>query len=453
MDADILTLFSLPRLEAQVIGEVISESDNIARIVTILRPEHFTEAPYRAIYERLCSMYDRGEVIDLITATNACKGLQMPENKRVSAVLAECMGGMADASAIERHAQILVENHIRRTIYVGAQGIAGKAKSSGEDIADLLNALNNLADESNGAITGGRAKHIGELVKQSIENAEERQRKAKAHQSLGITTGLKMLDEATGGWRPSQLIVLAARPAMGKTSVMLHLALSAARQGKAVCIYSLEMSDVSLTDRLLIAVADVDAERFRSGNITADDWKRITAAQTEIDTLPIYIDDNPTASMSYIRTRSKILQKRGKCDIIFADYLQLVDTSIGKNRNREQEVAAASRSAKMIAKELKVPFVLLSQLSRKVEDRADKMPQLSDIRESGAIEQDADAVIFIHRPSYYGEQIIPTKDGEIKAEGAGVLNIAKQRDGATGNVYFSHNYALTRLSDYVATPF
>ena len=273
--------------------------------------------------------------------------------------------------------------------------------------------------------------------------------RAQSGQSLGITTGIHSLDNVTGGWKPSQLIVLAARPAMGKTAVMLHFALSASRQGKAVCIFSLEMSDVSLTDRLLLAVSGVDAERYRTGLLTPDDWRRISEAEATMQGLPLYIDDKPTVTMHYIRAQSMLLQKRGRCDIIFIDYLQLADTSTGKNRNREQEIANASRSAKMIAKELSVPVVLLSQLSRKVEDRADKTPQLSDLRESGAIEQDADIVAFIHRPAYYGDKtIITPKGNEINASGVGVLTLAKQRDGATAGVLFSHNYSMTKIEDY-----
>lgn len=454
-----INLPCVPEMEKQVIGIIIIEPDSIARIENVLRPEHFYDSTNMAIYSRLLDMYDKGEDISLLTAVTACKGLKLDTNN-VAGLLAGYTASVSNTTYIDSFARIIVECYIRRTISIGAQQLTNKANDDSTNVANLINDLNKLNDESNSVIVGGgEAKHISELVSQAIVEAENRQKAHIKGQSIGATTGIKALDRMTnGGWKGSQLIVLAARPAMGKTAVMLHFAISTAQQGKAVCIYALEMSGVSLADRLLCSVADIDAERYKSGQLTSEDWGRINVAQTTIDALPIYIDDNPMASMRHIRTRSKMLQKRGKCDLIFADYLQLVDTSTSKNRNREQEIANASRNAKMIAKELNVPFVLLSQLSRKVEERADKTPQLSDLRESGAIEQDADIVVFIHRPAYYGEETMTAGAmGEISTNGMGILTIAKQRDGKTGNVLFSHNESMTRITDYnskaSSTPF
>ena len=446
---DLLNLPSSLEAEKNVIGAIISEQNYITQVADYLRPEHFSDGTHREIYMRLLDMYDNGRDIDLTTALNACRGIMLPEGLRMAVLLSEYTTSAPTTASIESHARIIVEQHIRRTICVDAQQLAKRCAENSEDVADILKDLDTLTDKCNGVIVGGGAKHISELITQAIAEAEKRQKTAINGQSVGITTGITQLDRATGGWKPAQLIVLAARPAMGKTAIMLHFALSASQQGKAVCIFALEMSGVSLADRLLCSVANVDAENYKNGTLTSEEWGRINEAQAEINNLPIYIDDNPTVTMRYIATRSKMLRKRGKCDIIFADYLQLVDTSTGKNRNREQEIAQASRKAKIIAKELGVPFILLSQLSRKVEDRADKTPQLSDLRESGAIEQDADIVVFIHRPAYYGEQTMETsKWGEISTEGVGVLSLAKQREGATGKTYFSHNDAMTKIYDY-----
>lgn len=437
-----------------MIGAIIANQNYITQVADYLHPEHFRDSAHRDIYSRLLDMYDNGKDIDLTTAISACRGIKTPDDSTIAVLLARYTTNAPTTASIEAHARIIVEQHIRRTISIGAQQLAKRCAENNEDVAHILKDLDTLTDKCNGVIVGGGAKHISELITQAIADAEKRQKTAKSGQSVGITTGITPLDCCTGGWKPSQLIVLAARPAMGKTAIMLHFALSASQQGKAVCIYALEMSGVSLADRLLCSVANVDAENYKNGTLTSDEWGRINEAQAEINSLPIYIDDNPTVTMRYIATRSKMLRKRGKCDIIFADYLQLVDTSTGKNRNREQEIAQASRNAKIIAKELGVPFVLLSQLSRKVEDRADKTPQLSDLRESGAIEQDADIVVFIHRPAYYGEQTMETsKWGEINTDGVGVLSIAKQRDGATGKIYFSHNESMTKITDYKHTLF
>lgn len=440
--------------EQSIIGAIIANQNHIAQVAGYLNSEHFSDGIHREIYSRLLDMYDKGENIDLTTASCACKGIKLPEDTKIVRLLANYVTNAPITASIEPYARIIVEQHIRRMICIGAQQLAKRSAENNDDVANILKDLDKLTDECNGVVVGGGAKHISELIAQAITGAEKRQIMAKNKQCVGITTGITPLDDATGGWRPSQLIVLAARPAMGKTAMMLHFALSASQQGKAVCIYALEMSGVSLADRLLCSVADIEVEHYKSGTLTPKEWERINIAQAEIDKLPIYIDDNPTVTMRYIATRSKMLHKRGKCDIIFADYLQLVDTSTGKNRNREQEVANASRNAKIIAKELGIPFVLLSQLSRKVEERADKTPQLSDLRESGAIEQDADTVVFIHRPAYYGEQSITTSTrGIISADGVGVLSIAKQRDGATGKMYFSHNAPMTKIGNYQETPF
>lgn len=446
---DLLNLPCSFDAERNVIGAIISNQNYITQVAGYLCPEHFSDGTHREIYSRLLDMYDNGRDIDLTIASNACKDIKTPDKSKIAVLLANYVMTTPVTASIEAYARIIVEQHIRRTICVGTQQIASKCSENSEDVANILKELDTLTDKCNGVIVGGGAKHISELITQAIAEAENRQKTAKNGRCVGVTTGITPLDNATGGWKPSQLIVLAARPAMGKTAIMLHFALSASQQGKAVCIFALEMSGVSLADRLLCSVANIDTEHYKNGTLTSAEWGRINQAEAEIANLPIYIDDNPTETMRYIATRSKMLRKRGKCDIIFADYLQLVDTSTGKNRNREQEVANASRNAKIIAKELEVPFVLLSQLSRKVEDRADKTPQLSDLRESGAIEQDADIVVFIHRPAYYGEETIKTRKwGEIKTDGLGVLSIAKQRDGATGKIYFSHNESMTKITDY-----
>lgn len=443
-----LQLPQAPEMEAAVLGAVLVEGDSISRIADILRPEHFYDATNAQIYETLCAMYDNGDKIDLYTALSRCKGVQMPEGVSVAVYLANLSTAVASAAHIESHAQIIVELSIKRSTYLAAKRLASQCLDNTTDIADILNSLNAIADDSNGAITGGGAKHIGNITAEALKEAEQRQQQAQSGKCVGISTGLTRLDEITGGWKHSQLIVLAARPAMGKTAVMLHLALSAAANGTPVCIYTLEMSDISLANRLLLSVANVDATRYRDGKLSNEDWEKLDNAQAYLEKLPIYVDDNPQVSMRYIRSKSKMLQKRGQCGIIFADYLQLVDMAGGKGKSREQEVAQASRSAKVIAKELNVPFILLSQLSRKVEERKDNKPMLSDLRESGAIEQDADIVAFIHRPAYYGAEFMESPVGQISTKGVGTIDIAKQRDGSTGEVFFSHNYSMTRIGDY-----
>ena len=322
----------------------------------------------------------------------------------------------------------------------------------------MLDESNKLIDKINALSCGSSAgQSLRDSLTESLKLAEQRQAAYLEGLPTGIPTGISDLNRLTGGWRGSQLIILAARPAMGKTALMLHFAKSAALNETPVCIFSLEMSHVSLSDRLLLSECEVEVNRFRDGDLSGEDWRQLNEASARLEKLPIHVDDNAVVSMRYIKTRCHILKKQGKCGLIMIDYLQLADTSTKeRNRNREQEIAQASRQAKIIAKELDVPVVLLSQLSRECEKRADKQPQLSDLRESGAIEQDADVVGFIFRPAYYGLDRIETlKYGNISTSGLGIINIAKQRDGATGLVAFSHNPSMTKIGDFQEnkTPF
>lgn len=296
-----------------------------------------------------------------------------------------------------------MEKHVGRRILEVGREITARASDTRADIDEVIDYAAGELEKIDTLFSGGRmGDHIKAYTAQALREAERRAAKAGQGEVTGITTVLTDLDRATGGWQGSQLIVLAARPAMGKTALMLHFAKAAASTGVPVCIYSLEMSGVRLSDRLMLSVADVDAEAFRGGRLTAADWQRMERAAADISRLPIYVDDNPTVSMRYIKNNSQIRASRGECGLILIDYLQLADTTdkMNRNRNREQEVAQASRQAKIIAKDMNVPVVLLSQLSRGVDGWADKCPMLSDLRESGAIEQDADIVVFLYRPAY-----------------------------------------------------
>ena len=233
---------------------------------------------------------------------------------------------------------------------------------------------------------------------------------------------------------------------------MLHFARTASASGVPVCVFSLEMPAGQLAGRMLVGGSGVDAQAFRVGSVDADGWRELEQAAADLSAMPVYLNDRANITMGAIRSQCKAMNRRGRCGMVIIDYLQLLDTTTrNTNSTREREIAAASRSAKLLAKELDVPVILLSQLSRKVEERTDKTPLLSDLRESGAIEQDADIVAFIDRPAMYGAQTIDTsRYGLISSEGVGVLHIAKNREGATGRIYFRHNESLTRITDYDA---
>ena len=437
-------------LERAVLSALIVEPRQVPEVVNILPAEAFYSPKHEAIYRAILDLYDANDPIDIFAVGKRLERRKFMPDRISPAELSVLATEAGSASGTEVHARTIVEKWIARLMLGMGREITARAGSPAEDIDDVIGYATGELEKIGAVFAGGRmGDHIKAYTAQALRDAERRAAKAGRNEVTGITTGLGMLDRATGGWQGSQLVILAARPAMGKTALMLHFAKSAARAGVPVCIYSLEMSGVRLSDRLLLSEADVDAYSFRSGRMNPEDWRRVETAGAEISRLPIYIDENPTVSMRYIKTASRIRASRGECGMIMIDYLQLVDTTdkSNRNRNREQEVAQASRQAKIIAKELNVPVVLLSQLSRGVEGRSDKCPILSDLRESGAIEQDADIVAFVYRPAYYNIPTVEDLRGA-SSEGVGVISIAKQRDGAVGKIAFRHNPAMTRITDF-----
>jgi replicative DNA helicase len=266
----------------------------------------------------------------------------------------------------------------------------------------------------------------------------------------GIPTGLIELDKITSGLQNGELTVIAARPSVGKTAFALNMARSAAMAGYAVAVYSLEMQGERLGDRWLMATGNINPYRWRNGLMDEEDRREARNAAAQLSRLSIYVDDSTAIGMDHVRSSARLLKSRHACDLIIIDYLQLCDmTQPGQpsNRNREQEVAQASRKAKLLAKELNIPVVLLSQLNRESENRPAGRPELSHLRESGAIEQDADIVMLLYRPALAH---VPTdRESGYPSEGLGVVIVAKQRNGQTGNVYFGHNPSMTRIEDYV----
>lgn len=265
----------------------------------------------------------------------------------------------------------------------------------------------------------------------------------------GLPTGFTELDRLTAGWQPGDLVVIAARPSVGKTAFALHLARAAASAGSHIMVFSLEMQGERLGERWLLATTtEVGFEHLHTGQLTPVELQSVHEASLQLARLPIHVDDNAAVNMDYIRSSAKLQQSKGKCDCIIIDYLQLCDMKTEQNnRNREQEVAQASRKAKMLAKDLNVPVILLSQLNRNVEGHPDNRPALSDLRESGAIEQDADLVLLLCRPALAGRAT--DRKSSYPTEGLGVVVVAKHRNGATGEIYFRHDRTLTKMEDYV----
>lgn len=436
-----------PELERAILGALILEPDKLPDVAEIVENSAFVGANNGKIYDAMLSMLVRGDKIDFYTLS------QRPElkDRDMLRYFSELTSAVGSGVNVLDHARQLADTETRRRLCLFGYELAARAVSDPDGVVDWATSeITAIADRVS------RPEDIAPLsdvVRATLDDLERRQQARQAGECIGIPTGLRRLDALTGGWRGGQLVVLAGRPGTGKSATMLHFARAAAASGVPVCIFSLEMPAGQLAGRMLVGGSGVDSQAFRVGSVDTTGWSQLEQAGAELSAIPVYLNDRANITIGAIRSQCKAMHRRGRCGMVIIDYLQLLDTSTrNPNSTREREIAAASRSAKLLAKELDVPVILLSQLSRKVEERADKTPLLSDLRESGAIEQDADMVVFIDRPAMYGAQMITTtRYGLISSEGVGVLHIAKNREGATGRIYFRHNESLTRITDYETT--
>lgn len=432
-------------LEEAILGAILIEKEAFEQIEEIIKSEDFYLEHHKVIFQAIKKLNTESRPIDMLTVTEALKSENRLAEIGGPVYIAQLTEKVASSAHIVFHATVIKQKSIERQTVIEARTIIQKINEN-EDIGDVLFVSSkNLEDLQESLVGNTKGSHISSSLKRATEEMHSRIELARKNIRSGIDTGFNDLNKKTNGWQKGDLIIEAARPGMGKTAVALQHAKSAAKQGIPVAFFSLEMSDISLANRLILSEANVDPENFKSGYMTNEEISLIENAIGVLWSLPIYVDDNPSASMGYIRAKCRILKKQNKLGLIIGDYLQLAEND-EESGSREQEVAKMSRTAKKIAKELEVPFILLSQLNRGNEGRADKKPLLSDLRESGAIEQDADMVIFIHRPAYYDIEVTD-KNGN-KEINYGELIIAKHRNGATGLVKFKHNDGMTKFFDY-----
>lgn len=428
--------------EKAVIGALLLESTAIHEVSPILSSECFYDAKFATIYAAIEAMNEKGLAIDMVSVTKELVSRGNLEEIGGPLMISGLTSSVVNSSHIVEHALYIHQLYLSRRLAIAGQIITGKALDQTNDIGDLIaDSLKQVESISGEACFNAQTVDLSHAARKAITLYTEREEMAKNGKKTGISTGLERLDRVTGGWKPGQLVILAARPAMGKTAMLLHFARAAACLNVPVVIFSLEMSADDLTDRLMLSESRLDADRYKNGYLSNSEKPILCAAADRLSLLPVTIDDTANLPMQQIKARAKNLQRKGKCGMVLIDYLQLIDMRFSnRNYTREQEVSQCSRSAKLMAKELGVPVILLSQLSRKNEERSDKMPILSDLRDSGAIEQDADIVLFIHRPEYYDE-----KNAE---KGVGKLILAKHRNGASGVMRFRYNESLTQIKNY-----
>lgn len=440
-DTECFELPNSPEAERAVIGVLLIESTAINEVDTILNPDVFYNPKLAVIYSAITSLVEKGERPDMITVMQTLIQAGRIEQAGGIAILPELASLVASSVNIVEYSLYLHQLYLARKMVIAGHTIAAKALDQANDIGDTISESLRIIEEiSDNTCFSMNTVDLKTSAIESISLYQEREKRVRNGEKVGISTGLETLDKVLGGWKPQQLIVVAARPAMGKTAFMLHFTRVAAQAGIPVLIFSLEMSAQALTDRMIISESNLKSERFKNGYLSENEKNVLCDAANKLSWLTVTIDHTAGISIQQIKAKAKNLHRKGKCGMIMIDYLQLLDVrNNNKSYNREQEVAQATREAKQIAKELDIPVILLSQLSREVEKRANKLPQLSDLRESGAIEQDADIVLFIHRPEYY----------DISEEkGTGILRIGKQRDGASGDIKFRYNESITRITDY-----
>ena len=420
-------------IEDAVLGALMLEHDAYAIVCDLLRPESFYDPGNQKIYAAINKLGVMQQPIDMLTVTQQLRADGALDDVGGPVRISELTSNVASAAHIEYHARIVAQKFLARRLISFCSEIEKKSFDESYDIDDLLQEAEGKLFE----ISQGNLKKDFTQIDPVINSAMEQIEAAGKRESglSGLQTGFHNLDKLTSGWQNSDLIIIAARPAMGKTAFVLSMAKNmAVDYNTPVAIFSLEMSNLQLVNRLISNVCEIEGEKIKSGRLSRQEWEQLNSRVRSLFSAPLYVDDSPSLSILELRTKARRLVKEHGVKIIIIDYLQLMNATGMKFGSREQEVSMISRSLKQLAKELNIPVIALSQLSRKVEERNDgnKRPQLSDLRESGAIEQDADIVCFIHRPEYYTRSTTDAENRDIR--GMAEFIVAKHRSGSVDDI-------------------
>ena len=433
-------------LEEAVIGAMLIDKKGVDEVIDLLQPDAFYKSAHQNIFESILNLFQNSQPIDLLTVSADLKKNGKLESVGGDYYLVQLTQKVASSAHIEFHARIILQKFIQRSLIRISNEIIESSYKDSTDVFDLLDeAESKLYDVAQGNIkkSSDTAQNLVMLAKKKIEEI------ANKDGLSGISTGFEKLDTLTSGWQPSDLIIIAARPGMGKTALTLSMARNiAVTKQVPVAFFSLEMSSVQLITRLISAETGLSSEKLRTGKLADHEWKQLNVKVGDLEKAPLYIDDTPALSIFDLRAKARRLASQHKIKLIVVDYLQLMTAgNSNKSGNREQEISTISRNLKSLAKELDIPVIALSQLSRAVETRGGtKRPQLSDLRESGAIEQDADIVSFIYRPEYY--QIEEWDDEEHSSSiGQAELIVAKHRNGGLDNIRMKFIGQLGKFED------
>ncbi|NIK11549.1 replicative DNA helicase [Alkalibacillus almallahensis] len=411
--------------EQAVLGAIFLEPNAVVTASEIILPEDFYRVSHKRVFEMMVQLMDRGEPIDLVTVTTELSNADMLNDIGGVSYLTDIANSVPTAANIEYYAQIVKEKSTLRHIISSATGIVTKTFEENEAVTELLDYAERSILDISQAQSSGKFRNIKDVLVNVYDNIE--QLHYNDEDVTGVATGFNDLDNITSGFQKNDLVIIAARPSVGKTAFALNIAQNVAINSQEnVALFSLEMGGEQLVSRMLCAEGNIDAQRLRTGKLEDEDWGKLTMAMGSLSNAGIYIDDTPGIKINEIRSKCRRLKQDQGLGMIMIDYLQLIQGSPGGSESRQQEVSEISRSLKALALELGVPVIALSQLSRGVEQRQDKRPIMSDLRESGSIEQDADIVGFLYRDDYYEE--------ESEKENIIEIIIAKQRNGPVGTV-------------------
>jgi len=435
-------------LEAEMatLGAMMLEREAIARVVDILEPGDFYREINRWIYDAVCSLFNEGEPVDLITLGERLKQRGQLEQVGGVAYLNGLLESAPTAAAASYYAKIVREKSSLRYLLHASGEISKRAYEAGDtDVQEVIDECERLIFSVGERTIAPTFVPLGSLISDAFERIDEIQRTHLP--GTGLRTSFSDFDALTSGLQPADLIIIAARPSMGKTALALNIARNVGVKGKApVAVFSLEMAKEQIALRFLCSEARVDQQAMRQGYVSEEGMANITRAAEALYRAPIYVDDSPTMSVLEIRGKARRLKAEKGLGLIIVDYIQLIH-GYGRFENRNQEISQIARSLKALGRELNVPLVALSQLSRAVEARSPRKPQLSDLRESGSIEQEADVVAFIYRPGYYGEDELRRADYLSTEEHVAEIIVAKQRNGPVGTVKLAWNSPYVRFEN------
>ena len=420
-------------LEEAVLGAMLIDKKGVDEVIDLIQPEAFYKTAHQTIFEAIFQLFQDSQPIDLLTVSSELRKKEKLESIGGEFYLVQLSQRVASSAHIEFHARIILQKFIQRSLIKISNEIIESAYKESTDVFDLLDeAESKLYD-----VTQGNIKKSSESAQNLVLEAKKKIEEISKREGLsGISTGFEKLDKLTSGWQPSDLIIIAARPGMGKTALTLSMARNIAVMKQIpVAFFSLEMSSIQLITRLISAETGLSSEKLRTGKLADHEWQQLNVKVTDLEKAPLFIDDTPSLSIFDLRAKARRLSSQHQIKLIIVDYLQLMTAGTSsKTGNREQEISTISRNLKALAKELDIPVIALSQLSRAVETRGGtKRPMLSDLRESGAIEQDADIVSFIYRPEYYN---IDEWDDEERSpsQGQAEFIVAKHRNGGLDNI-------------------